>query len=46
MADDMPKYRCVVTVAITSDVIASFTAVIHSPEKSLEGKTGGPHDAA
>ena len=40
MIHDMPNYRRVVTVAIISDVIASFTAVIHSLKKSLQGKTG------
>jgi uncharacterized protein (TIGR00369 family) len=41
MTDDMPNCRRVVTTAITSDVIASFTAAVHSPKKLLERKVGG-----
>ena len=37
----MPDYRRVVTVAITPDVIASFTRAIHSPKRLLEKTMGG-----
>ena len=35
----MPNYLRLVTVATTSDVIARFTAGLHSPKKLLERKT-------
>jgi hypothetical protein len=39
MADDMADNGCIVTVAITRDVIAGFTSASHSPKESLEGKS-------